>query len=69
MTCYAQFYYFRALKAYTIDAQYKQIREGGAPAPMSFKSIGKRSKQSAPAFTKLIDTVRVSFYAPGNKGF
>ncbi|XP_030851735.1 uncharacterized protein LOC583017, partial [Strongylocentrotus purpuratus] len=57
----------QALKAYTIDAQYKQIREGGAPAPMSFKSIGKRSKQNAPAFTKLIDTVRVSFYAPGEE--
>ncbi|XP_063962648.1 uncharacterized protein LOC129270763 [Lytechinus pictus] len=57
----------QALKAYTIDAQYKQIREGGAPPPISFSSIGRRNNRNTQAASNIIDTVRVSFYAPGEE--
>ncbi|XP_063962637.1 uncharacterized protein LOC129271361 [Lytechinus pictus] len=57
----------QALKAYTIDAQYKQIREGGAPSPISFSSIGRRNNRNTQAASNIIDTVRVSFYAPGEE--
>ena len=55
---------FRALKAYTIDMQYKQIKEGGKTKPKGFGSIGKKSTTTP--ITTLIETLRFSFYAPGN---
>ena len=54
----------RALKAYTIDVEYKQLTEGGARKTVSFSSL-KKSKASRNPFTKVVDTFRVSFYAPG----
>ncbi|XP_041474845.1 uncharacterized protein LOC121423559 [Lytechinus variegatus] len=57
----------QALKAYTIDAQYKQIRKGGAPSPITFSSIGRRNNRNTPETSNIIDTVRVSFYAPGEE--
>ena len=54
----------RALKAYTIDMQYKQIKEGGKAKPTSFGSVGKKSTTTP--ITTLIETLRFSFYAPGN---
>ncbi|XP_072173028.1 uncharacterized protein [Diadema setosum] len=55
----------KALKAFTFDAQYKLIKEDCPKTPVAFKSIGKKTKKCAQPFTKLIDTVRMSFYAPG----
>ncbi|XP_071476668.1 uncharacterized protein [Diadema antillarum] len=57
----------KALKAFTFDALYKQIKEGGAPASIPFTSIGRKGPRKTAPITKLIDTVRISFYAPGEE--